>query len=92
MISLSFSYTILAIMASIVSILFVQNIQTAISVKFLGLITPSLPLGLVALIFFGGGALITIPMNWLIAKSVDRLPQGFAPDTPVIDVDYEDMD
>jgi len=88
MISLSFSYTILAIMAAIVSILFVQNIQTIVSVKFLGVVTPQLPLGLVALIFFGGGALITIPMNWLIASSSQKVS---APDTSVIDVDYEDI-
>jgi hypothetical protein len=95
--SRSLRYILLALIGTIAISLFLENLSPAVSVRFLGMATFPLPIGLAMLLAFGVGAVVAIPLNWLLLRagaqgqqSVFARARTVAGDDAVIDVDYED--
>lgn len=87
-------YLLLMIIGIITVIVFLQNLFLSVSVRFLGLRSFPLPLGLAMLLALGVGAIVAILLNRILER-VELVGRSIrmrrvAEDTPVIDVEYED--
>jgi len=86
--SKTFVYLVLGIIGAIATIIFLQNLQLSLPLRFLGFSSIPLPVGLSMLLFLGIGAITAIPLNWLLLGNGALQPQGKDDDPEVIDVDY----
>jgi predicted lysophospholipase L1 biosynthesis ABC-type transport system permease subunit len=87
--SKTFVYLILGLIGAIATIIFVQNLEQRLPIKFLGFASFPLPVGLSMLIFLGVGATVALPLNWLIMSAVELGADRQDTSEPeVIDVDY----
>ncbi len=87
--SKTFVYLILGLIGAIATMIFVQNLEVRLPIKFLGFTSFPLPVGLSMLIFLGVGAIAALPLNWLIMSAVESKADrqdNYEPE--VIDVDY----
>lgn len=87
--SKTFVYLILGLIGAIATIIFLQNLEVRLPIKFLGFTSFPLPVGLSMLIFLGVGATVALPLNWLLLGAVApkaKPQEDYEPE--VIDVDY----
>ncbi len=87
--SKTFVYLILGLIGAIATMIFVQNLEVRLPIKFLGFASFPLPVGLSMLIFLGVGAIAALPLNWLVLSAVESKADrkdNYEPE--VIDVDY----
>ncbi len=93
--SRAFVYLMLGLMGFGGTVIFVQNLDLRLPIKFLGLRSFPLPVGLSVLVFAGIGAIVAVVFNGLLFSFVEfkanKLQEQLQEEEPeIIDVEYID--